>query len=213
MTHVTTFFLLAFVFQVSPAVALSSPAPPTVTFTFDRPQVQTTHYEIILGEDGKGVYRARNQQGIDTEAPIAVSQQNLEHIWAEAKATEGFRKVQCETHLKNMAQTGKKVLTWTGSSDSGSCSYNYSDDKEIQKVTSIFQGIALTMETGQRLAYLHRFDRLGLDAEMTSLGNSVKTGWALEIQNIEPTLRKITEDVSLMERVRTKAEALLNNGK
>ena len=213
MTHVTTFFLLAFVFQVSPAVALSSPAPPTVTFTFDRPQVQTTHYEIILGEDGKGVYRARNQQGIDTEAPIAVSQPNLEHIWAEAKATDGFRKVQCETHLKNMAQTGKKVLTWTGSSDSGSCSYNYSDDKEIQKVTSIFQGIALTMETGQRLAYLHRFDRLGLDAEMTSLGNSVKTGWALEIQNIEPTLRKITEDVSLMERVRTKAEALLNNGK
>ncbi|WP_263409236.1 hypothetical protein [Terriglobus tenax] len=212
MTHVTTLLLFALGFQTAPA-PLADPVPPTVSFIFDRPQVKTSHYEIILGEDGKGIYRAVTKDGVHSERAITVSPANLELVWAEEKASDGFRKVTCETHLKNMAQTGKKTLRWTGASDTGNCTYNYSDDKDIQKLTSIFQGIAMTMETGQRLAYLHRFDRLGLDAEITSLGSSVKSGWAIELQNIEPELRKIIADVSLMDRVRSKAETLLTNAK
>lgn len=212
MTPFVSLFGLFLGFQAV-ATPLTPPAAPAVSFTFDRPQVQTTHYEIILGEDGKGIYRAKTLQGVAVESAITVSPAATKRIFEEAHATDGFRKVQCETHLKNMAQTGKKVLTWNGGQDSGSCTYNYSDDKEIAGITAIFQGIAATMEMGQRLAYLHRYDRLGLDAEITGLGNSVKSGWAGELQNIEPILKKIVNDVSLMERVRSKAEALMASGK
>jgi hypothetical protein len=56
---------------------------------------------------------------------------------------------------------------------------------------------------------LHRYDRLGLDAAMTFLAQEVSAGHALEVGTIAASLRSITADPDVMERVRTRAGALL----
>ena len=52
----------------------------------------------------------------------------------------------------------------------GSCVYNYSDNKNVALLTDTFLGIAFTLDEGRKLDFLHRYDRLGLDAEMTTFG-------------------------------------------
>jgi hypothetical protein len=65
------------------------------------------------------------------------------------------------------------------------------------------------MDEGRRLEFLHRYDRLGLDAEMTAMEDSVKAGRALELNTIEPVLASIVKDMAVMERVRQRAAKLL----
>ena len=91
----------------------------------------------------------------------------------------------------------------------GSCTYNYSESKNVTLLTEMFQGIAETMDEGRRLDQLHRYDRLGLDAAMATLAEQVAAGRALELSTIQATLRSIAGDSEVMERVRSRANTLL----
>ncbi len=65
------------------------------------------------------------------------------------------------------------------------------------------------MDEGRRLEFLHRYDRLGLDAEMISLAEQVESGRALELGTISPTLASIADDTAVIQRVRLKAQKML----
>src|SRR5205823_7571283 len=104
---------------------------------------------------------------------------------------------------KNIADTGKKTLTYTGPDGSGSCTYNYSENKTIDMLTNTFLAIAYTLDEGRRLEFLHRYDRLGLDAEMSLLLQEVGAGRALELGTIAPALAAIVDDTAVIQRVRS----------
>ena len=115
----------------------------------------------------------------------------------------------CETGSKKLAQTGKKTLTVRLAGKISTCSFNYSDDKRMQEAVNAFSGIDVTVEEAPRLAHLRRFDRLGLDAEIGSFLDAVKSGRAIELGNLAPMLRTLAGDGDLMERVRNRATDLL----
>ena len=77
------------------------------------------------------------------------------------------------------------------------------------EATTAFQAIAMTMEEAAKLDHLHRFDRLGLDAELGTFVQSVRDGRAIEVGNIAATLRSLASDTDLLERVRLRAAELL----
>jgi len=79
----------------------------------------------------------------------------------------------------------------------------------VEALTQAFEGIAETMDMGRQLDYLHRYDRLGLDAAIRSLAEEVSAGRALEVGTIAPTLKSISEDAMVIQRVRAKADSLL----
>jgi hypothetical protein len=87
--------------------------------------------------------------------------------------------------------------------------YNYSDIKDVQQLTALFQGIAETMDMGRQLDHLHRYDRLGLDAELGTLANEIAEGRALELVTIQVSLRSVVQDTELMQRARSRANAML----
>jgi hypothetical protein len=115
----------------------------------------------------------------------------------------------CASKAKNVADTGKKTLTYNGVNATTSCTYNYSENKNVQALTELFQGLAETMDEGRKLDYLHRYDRLGLDAEITYLAQEVTAGRALEVGTIAESLRSIAADAEVIQRVRTRANSLL----
>jgi len=91
-----------------------------------------------------------------------------------------------------------------------SCTYNYTENKGVNALADLFQGVAETMDHGRALDHLHRYDRLGLDAELESFSREVVDGHAIELQTIAPALRSIGAGRGLMQRVRTQARALLS---
>ena len=201
-------------------------ATATLTFHFERPGLPVPEYTLALHPDGTGTYTAQYapapQQtsrygGVDASAaaapepvdtPIQLSEATTARLFEHAR-TVGYFQHPCEAKAKNIANTGKKVLSYTGPDGTGTCTYNYTENKLIAGLTETFFAIAYTLEEGHTLAASHRFDHLGLDAEMIQFTEAVKDGRALEVGAIAPILRSIAGDPQLLERVRARAAQLL----
>jgi hypothetical protein len=104
------------------------------------------------------------------------------------------------------------MLSYTGPHGSGSCTFNYSRDKEIQTLGDSLEAVAETILEGARLELLLQHDRLGLDAEMEFLTEAVGDGRAQQVCAIQAILDRLAEDDSVLERVRKRARALLARG-
>ncbi len=212
-------------------------APPTsspaaeVTFGLVRAGIPVPKYLFTVHEDGTGTYAGEELpltaiQTISAESasqsahaarqgseafsqPITLSPATVHRIFALAHALKEFNTT-CASKAKNVADTGTKTLSYRDRSTTGSCTYNFSENKNVIQLTDLFYGMAETMDEGRRLEHLHRFDRLGLDAAMAFLAQEVTEGRALELGSIAGTLRSLAGDTDLMQRVRVRASQLLS---
>lgn len=197
----------------SGAGALAQGGPAALRFTLDRVGPPLAQYTISIADSGAGVFSPRLASGnvIDLQPgegvkAIHISPPLVKKLFAAVPMVEGGR---CETHNKGIAKTGVKVLRYAGNGREAECTYNYSDDERVNEATNAFEAIAETMQYGDRLAAKLRFDRLGLDMELDGLQSAVADGRALEVENIAPVLKSLVEDERVMDRVRRKAEQLL----
>ncbi len=193
---------------------------PTVTYQFDRTGLPVPRFTLVVREDGTGTYHAEETERRSADSALqqvslkqvdrelTLSPETSKKIFATARALQFFNTF-CGTKAKNIADTGKKILTYAGADGAGSCTYNYSDDKNVTALTETFYAIAYTMDVGRRLDFERRFDRLGLDAELIALEKAVQGKNAMELVNIAPTLQRIAGDAEMMQRVRTRAAKLL----
>lgn len=201
----------------TPPVTTSSPE---VSFKFDRVGLPVPQFTLRIHENGMGTYQAdqaeipatptsmRGQAAQHVDRPINLTSGTVAKIFKDARELNRFN-VECASKAKNIADTGTKTLTYAGSDGSGSCVYNYSENKTVQSLTDIFLGIASTLDEGRKLDFLHRYDRLGLDAEINSFADEVKEGHAIELGTISPTLAAVADDTAVIQRVRLKAAKML----
>ena len=194
--------------------ASTQPARPTVSFSFDRKGLPIPAYRLAIAEDGAASYSGTEEAANSPLAAqpfnqrIALSTATTRRVFQLARKLKHFN-LACNSKLKNLADTGTKTLAYAGPEASGSCIYNYTENKDVQTLTEIVQGIAETLDEGRLLDHLHRYDRLGLDAAITYFAAEVSAGHALELGTIAPSLRSLAADPDVMERVRTRANTLL----
>lgn len=129
-------------------------------------------------------------------------------IFALAREAHDFN-LACASKIRNIADTGKKTISYKGPDGEGSCTFNYSENKSVAQLADMFFAIAATMDEGRYLDHLHRYDRLGLDAALDVLAQEVAAGRAVELGSIEATLRSIATDTEVMQRARARANVLL----
>ena len=130
-----------------------------------------------------------------------------DHVFQVAREHKGFN-VDCESHMK-VAFQGWKKLSYSGPDAEGTCTFNYSKDKDIQALGDSILGLAETMLEGARLEMLLQHDRLGLDKEMEFMVEATKDGRLREICAIREILAKVEDDPEVLDRVRKKARVLL----
>lgn len=202
----------------SPAEAPAT-SQPEVSFQFERPGLPVPKFTVVVHEDGTGTYRGEEapvsggpgsaaSPGRSINRPMKFSPATAELIFKTARALDYFN-IACASKAKNIADTGKKTLSYNGPDGHGSCQYNYSENKSVSQLTETFQAIAFTMDEGRKLEFLHRYDRLGLYSEMDTLIHEIDEKRALEVGNIAPALTSIVADEALIQRVREKAARLL----
>ena len=219
----------------SSSVMAGQPATPTdppavlqaeVSFQFERIGLPVPRFTVQVREDGTGRYQADEAAGSSSQLSSAVRYVGEKHIdrsitlssatvakiFKAARGLDRFN-VACASKAKNIADTGKKTLSYVGADGRGSCTYNYSEIKSVTTLTDTFLAIAFTMDEGRKLDFLHRYDRLGLDAEMTTLMHEMDEGRALELGTIAPSLYAIAGDTALIQRVRLRAAKLLEQTK
>jgi hypothetical protein len=207
---------LASQFSVAQQAAAPAESPSHITFKFGWDQGRPwTTYAITVAENGathfSGTGDSEEYGESDTyQQDFIMSEVNRQKIFQLARDTNYFQG-QFETRQKNIAQTGQKTLEYDGASLHNSTTYNYSPNQNVQQLTKLFQSIATTVGYGRKLAYQYRFDKLGMDAQLKDLIDTQSSGFALEIQAIEPILTKIANDPNLMHIARVEARQLLKS--
>jgi len=189
----------------------------TVTFTLDFPQSQPEHYSIEIHGSGKARYQSRGRissESEDTDSfslDFSVSATTREKIFDLAARSKYFEH-DLDSHRKNMAFTGKKTLTYKDAERNGESSYNYSPDPAVQELTTLLQGLSATLETGHRLEYDHRYQKLALEQELKRTEEMARTTPPVELQAIAPILQRIVNDPSVINVTRARAQRLLARG-
>lgn len=207
------------VHQLTP---VEPPTGSTVTFKFDwdegRPWVR---YSITVDDAGKARFEGVGnaiESGDDDKfsQEFTMTDANQRKIFQLAKSLDYFQR-NFEAKQKNIAKTGQKTLEFHGRASGGaqpidsSSTYNYSPNSEVQELTRLFQAMATTLDYGRKLVFKYRFDKLGMDAELTSLQEMQAGHYVEELQAIEPILRKIADDPNMMNINRMIARRLLRS--
>jgi len=209
-----TFSLCALL--VLPAVTIAAD-PATVSFTLDFPTSDPTHYSISVNSDGHGKYEcsARTSPDSDeretyqTEFDVTpVSRTRILELAAQAHYFSG----KVDSGNSKLAFTGSKKLVYRDGGNTHSAEYNYSNLPAVQQLTELFQSLSSTLEYGRRIAYYHRYQKLALDEELKRMESQAKNNELMELQAVQPVLKQIYDDASVMNVVRARAQRLIEMG-
>jgi hypothetical protein len=196
------------------ACAQGAPDKPAITFTLDFPGSQPERYSVEIHDDGQAHYQSSGKVSDESEEAdtfsldFSVSPENKDKIFDLAARAKYFQR-DLDSHRKNMAFTGKKTLTYKDGQRNGESTYNFSLDVSVQELTNLFQGLSSTLETGHRLEYDYRYQKLALEQELKRAEEMARTGSPMELQAIAPILQQIVADTSVMNVSRARAQRLL----
>ena len=191
-------------------------ATPSITFERIWEDFTPQSVTIAVSANGAAKYSSRtpgkNDDADEFHTEFTMSHDRCDKLFryaAEANYFQGdftFKK-----HA--VASTGKKTLTYVDASRHFNTTYDYSEHKAIQEITSIFMGISNTIEHGRKLQFLRRFDKLGLESELKAMEDAAESHSLVEIQLIAPTLESIAEDHAILNIARQRAHRLLAKAK
>ncbi len=189
----------------------------TVSYRFDWPVgVPWTSFSISVQADGKAAFQGSphpEENNSDTDPvrqDFTLSNSNREKIFELAEKLNYFRG-DLDSHLKHVAQTGRKTLEYKSPQIQSSATFNWSQNPDVQELVHKFTGIAATIDYGRKLAFQYRFDKLGMDQRLKQLEELQASHDVVELRLIAPILRKIAADPNLMNISRESARHLLEN--
>ena len=190
------------------SVVMVAQSATVLRVSFDREGVPVPHWEMRLAADGSGVFESRPATDAPVSREVRLSPKNWARMQRLLAASNHL--VPCESESKNLARIGIKTVEWTAADGAvARCSFNYTDNKALSQLAEIWVGMAATLDEARRITQLHKHDRLGLDKELADYQHAVDQGFAAEPGLIEPELRALVEDEMVMQRVRVRAQRLL----
>ena len=215
---VLTLFALLLAALSPPAYTQQWPAAdPVVTVDFSNPGTNPAHWVLILHPDGSGHFlsehgvapsnESQSMDVPDVDRDVRLSPDFAAHVFQVARGHHWFRE-DCDSHMK-VAFQGWKKISYAGPEGQGSCTFNFSKDKDIAELGDTFVGVSETIREGARLELLLQHDRLGLDQETEFMVDAVKDGRLRQIGVIRDILERLADDPEVMDRVRKRARVLL----
>jgi len=191
--------------------------PAAVSFSLDFPNSDPEHYSISVQSDGKAAYECRGRISKDSDETEPYT---AEFTFSEAARAKIFD-LAAQAHYfagkvdsgnKKLAFTGAKKLTYKDARRETVADYNYTPVVAVQQLTTLFQGVAATLEFGRRLEHYHRYQKLALDDELKRMEAQAKAGEIGEIPAVKSILQEIYDDSSVLNVVRARALRIMDIG-
>ncbi len=197
----------------SPAAA----AVPVLTIEYSNPALSPSHWVLTLHPDGSGHFESTvGPKSADPPDGMRIPNENRNVQLSPHFAASAFAVAErhdlfndaCESHDK-VAFEGWKTFRYAGPSGEGSCTFNYSRQKDIQELGESFLAVSQTIFEGVRLEMLMQHDPLGLEKEIESLAAAAQDGRAQQLCAIKDILERLAQDNNIMTMVRKRAQLLL----
>lgn len=197
----------------APAPAPAS-APAIVSYAVASERRDPRQFSVQVDLVGHATYEAAESTGEGEPAEpfrveFDVSPSTRDRIFALTQGVDYFQG-DFEFRKHAVADTGRKTLRYQDGARTSETTFNWSENKQIQQLTDIFESIALTQGLARKLAHLRRYDKLGLDAVLKRMEELRKANYLGELQAIAPLLRQIANDPGVMKLARDRARRLLD---
>ena len=209
--------LLLALFAALLALPAHGEADPVIRVDYSNPGLTPSRWTLTLHPDGSGHFRAERgdaaagkpvaMEPVTVDRDVHLNEQFARQVF-ETVRRQRFLNAKCESHLK-VAFQGWKKISYSGPDGQGNCEFNYSKNKEIQKLGESFVAVASTIIEGARLELLWQHDPLGLDKEMEFIVESAGDGRLQQICAIRGILERLEADPGVLDRVRKRARNLL----
>jgi hypothetical protein len=191
--------------------------PATITFSLNFPASDPERYTITVQSDGHARYECsakvsnESDERENYETEFRFSDATRSRIF-ELAAQAHYFSGKVDSGNRKLAFTGAKKLIYRDGQREATAAYNFSSVPAVQQLTTLFQSVGATLEFGRRLAYYHRYQKLGLDDELKQMEDEMKRGDLIELQAVKPALQEIYDDGSVLNVVRVRAQRLMEMG-
>jgi hypothetical protein len=197
------------------------PRVPTVTFDLFWEVATPQEFTVRTQADGPATYLSRNPMKPVAPGEAKDPDYTVDFTMSAGDARKIFKLAQQAKYFNGdfdykrhpIANTGKKTLTYADETRHFQTVYNHSDNKAIEQLTSLFQGISSTIEFGRKLHFKHKYDKLGLESDLKAMEDAEANHNLAELQIIAPTLKNIADDPSVLNIARARAQRLLAKAK
>jgi hypothetical protein len=189
----------------------------TIAFSLDFHGSDPEHYSLAVQSNGKAQYECRGRISKDSDetefyqTEFTFSDSTRARIFDLAAQAHYFSG-KIDTGNKKLAFTGAKKLSYKDGQRESAAEYNYSPVPAVQQLTTLFQGVASTLEFGRRLAHYHRYQKLALDDELKRMEAQARSGQLSELPAVKSILQEIYDDSSVINVVRARAQRIMEMG-
>lgn len=193
----------------------ANPIVPTISFDWVTIGEQPQEFSFTVDSTGRAALEITDRTGSDPTpagvpftARFTMPQADRESLFRLAESADFFNGNFNYTKTR-IADTGSKTLTYADATRRFSTTYNWSENKAIQQLTSFLSGIYWTEFYGRKLDQQQRHDKLGLNDTLSAIMGPAERGDLTELQIIQPILQRIAEDGEVMNIARMRARRLL----
>jgi hypothetical protein len=209
-------FLAAYIFLIGTAIGAYGGEPATLVFVLDFPDSDPAHYSITLNSDGHARYECAAKSAPEAEEqPYAFefnfTPENRTRVFDLAAQAHYFAG-KVDSGKRKLAFTGTKKLVYRDGQHTNTAEYNYSQLPAVQQLTALLQNVAATLDYGRRIVYYHQYQKLALDDELKRMEAQARNNELSELQSVQPILRQILDDTSVINVVRARAKRLMEMG-
>lgn len=190
---------------------------PTVAFSFEMTGADPAHYDLAVEATGRAAYYSTGHADHDSPGSpsgdpyilkFTMSAPTRQEIFDLADRAHDFEKSVAYTKSR-VANMGAKTITYADDKKFHQQTYNYSAIPAVQQLTDLMQNISNTLESGRRLEYLYKYEKLGVDEELKNMEEAAKNNQLAEVVALAPLLKQIASDQSVLNIARQRAQKLL----
>jgi hypothetical protein len=185
---------------------------PTVLFTSVLWTADPAYYSIALDSSGTATYESLpasvGDDGVPYTMEFQVSDRTRRIAFQLAQGLNFFSGLKGEPLPP--AQTSRvRTLAYIDTTMNNQFAYGAPSSPDLEEITSVFEDISETFESGRRLVYLEQHEKGAIAPELNRLETQTKRRRMREFQALAPILRGLAEDRTLAAGVRNQAGKLL----
>ncbi|MCH7985424.1 MAG: hypothetical protein IH847_02415 [Acidobacteria bacterium] len=181
-----------------------------LTFIKVFPGSTPEYLRVTVEENGQALYAggsADQSSALEPES-FRLSSDFTQELFRHAAELDYFRGLKLKGP-SNVASMGAKTFSYEKGPERWEVKYNYTSDRRVQELQSIFEHIGQGRFLIQQLSFRMRFDRLGVLETLRQFEREFNSDRLVDVQQFVPVLEQLAHNTRLMNAVRRRAQRLL----
>ena len=163
---------------------------------------------LDLKPDGTGQSRFKRRGSEEASSVLTLSSNGREKFLSVVAATRNLADREKYESKRKVANLGRKHITLEMGSETREAEFNYSDLKEVNTLTTFFDGLINQQVLISDLEMALQYERLSIPERLDQLEGEIKIGRIADPQSLIPVLDKIVQNERVVDYARNHAQQL-----